>query len=213
MKSWMITLGMVVSLMTSVASASIVIDSGDNENPDVLGTFNVGETIIRGSVVNALGGTSGFPPADVDVFTFTVAAGTELAGITLTNFLSTDDVGFAAIAEGTTFPFNAVELSTGPDTTQFLGGTLFGTGNPGIGAQGIGSDILAAFAATEAGGTGFDAPLSAGDYTIYIQQLGTAFISYELTFDVAPVPLPAAVWMFGAGLMGLVGWSKRKQAA
>ena len=29
----------------------------------------------------------------------------------------------------------------------------------------------------------------------------------------APVPLPAAVWMFGAGLMGWLGLQKRKMAA
>jgi len=31
--------------------------------------------------------------------------------------------------------------------------------------------------------------------------------------DVASVPLPAAVWLFGSGLLGLIGFSKRKKAA
>jgi len=31
--------------------------------------------------------------------------------------------------------------------------------------------------------------------------------------DVAPVPLPAAVWLFGSALMGLVGVSRRKSTA
>ncbi len=29
----------------------------------------------------------------------------------------------------------------------------------------------------------------------------------------APVPVPAAVWLFGSGLLGLIGFSKRKKAA
>lgn len=32
------------------------------------------------------------------------------------------------------------------------------------------------------------------------------------TFDTAAVPIPAAVWLFGSGLLGLVGMSKRKKA-
>ena len=30
--------------------------------------------------------------------------------------------------------------------------------------------------------------------------------------DVAPVPVPAAVWLFGSGLVGLVGMARRKKA-
>ncbi len=30
--------------------------------------------------------------------------------------------------------------------------------------------------------------------------------------DVAPVPIPAAAWLFGSGLLGLIGFSKRKKA-
>ena len=37
--------------------------------------------------------------------------------------------------------------------------------------------------------------------------------SYGRVTRVAPVPLPAAVWLFGAGLLGLVGVARRKKAA
>jgi hypothetical protein len=40
-----------------------------------------------------------------------------------------------------------------------------------------------------------------------------SFIDLGYTVNLAAVPLPAAVWLFGSGLLGLVGWSKRKQAA
>jgi hypothetical protein len=40
-----------------------------------------------------------------------------------------------------------------------------------------------------------------------------SFIDLGYTVNLTAVPLPAAVWLFGSGLLGLIGWSKRKQAA
>ena len=34
-----------------------------------------------------------------------------------------------------------------------------------------------------------------------------------ITADIAPVPVPAAVWLFGSGLVGLVGVARRKKKA
>ncbi len=41
-------------------------------------------------------------------------------------------------------------------------------------------------------------------------QIATALAS---EFSVAVVPIPAAVWLFGSGLLGLIGYTKRKKAA
>ena len=35
--------------------------------------------------------------------------------------------------------------------------------------------------------------------------------SFTSNFDVVPVPVPAAIWMFGSGLLGLFGVSRRKR--
>ncbi|MGA9032856.1 MAG: PEP-CTERM sorting domain-containing protein, partial [Sulfuricaulis sp.] len=35
--------------------------------------------------------------------------------------------------------------------------------------------------------------------------------SFTSNFDVVPVPVPAAVWLFGSGLLGLFGLSRRKR--
>ncbi len=41
---------------------------------------------------------------------------------------------------------------------------------------------------------------------------GTETVDFS-THQASPVPLPAAVWLFGSGLLGLLGYSKRKQTA
>jgi len=59
--------------------------------------------------------------------------------------------------------------------------------------------------------------LTAGDYTLilggYDGTTAGGNLAYTATIFAAPVPLPAAVWMFGAGLMGWLGIQKRKMAA
>lgn len=45
----------------------------------------------------------------------------------------------------------------------------------------------------------------------YLPVSGT--VSVSLAGDVTPVPVPAAVWLFGSGLLGLVSVARRKQAA
>jgi hypothetical protein len=59
--------------------------------------------------------------------------------------------------------------------------------------------------------------LAAGKYTLilggYDGTTAGGNLAYTATISAAPVPLPAAVWMFGAGLMGWLGIQKRKMAA
>ena len=48
-----------------------------------------------------------------------------------------------------------------------------------------------------------------------LEMIDGAFPGFEANFDfkVAAVPVPAAVWLFGSGLLGLVGVARRKKAA
>jgi hypothetical protein len=50
-----------------------------------------------------------------------------------------------------------------------------------------------------------------GSNMVYISaaELGLEFDDNLNALDVAPVPIPAAVWMLGSGLMGLIGFRKR----
>ncbi len=52
-----------------------------------------------------------------------------------------------------------------------------------------------------------DAPTFTSNTTL------ASFIDLGYTVNISAVPLPAAVWLFGSGLLGLAGWSRRKQAA
>ena len=51
--------------------------------------------------------------------------------------------------------------------------------------------------------------LSVGAFT----DAGVAFFSLQFQPTVVPVPIPAAAWLFGSGLLGLVGMARRKKAA
>ena len=41
---------------------------------------------------------------------------------------------------------------------------------------------------------------------------GSGRLYDNVNFDVAPIPVPAAVWLFGSGLIGLVGVARRRKA-
>ena len=164
--------------------------SGDNLNPTALGILGVGTSSISGTVVDALGANP-----NVDVFTFNIAEDTVLSGITVANFTSTDNVAFLGFAEGTDFPFDATELGNTPDQNLILGGNLFG-GVVGINIiDTIGNGVI---------GTGFTAPLDAGDYTLYLQQLGGVTVDYTIELDVTSVPEPSSIALLGLGGLALL---------
>ena len=53
-----------------------------------------------------------------------------------------------------------------------------------------------------------------GDGVRGLGMIDGAFPGFNANFDfVAAVPVPAAVWLFGSGLLGLVGVARRKKAA
>lgn len=60
-----------------------------------------------------------------------------------------------------------------------------------------------------------DGPLDAGDGTPGTAMLTAPFPGQQPSFSgiMTPVPVPAAVWLFGSGLLGLVGVARRKKAS
>ena len=169
--------------------------SGDNTSPTQLAIFDVGFNTVAGTVVDALGANP-----NVDVFTFEVASGTQLDGIFLNSFNSTDNVAFIGLNDSTSFPFNATDLSNSPDQSQFIGGLLFG--------DNVGTNLIADIGDGSIG-AGFSSPLLAGDYTVYLQQLGTATVDYEFGFNVSAVPEPGAA--VALMLFGIAGMARRRR--
>jgi hypothetical protein len=64
-----------------------------------------------------------------------------------------------------------------------------------------------------AGGTGYDLSESGFDWIRYIkvESNGTSQPEIDGFSDVAPVPIPAAVWLLGSGLLSLVGVQRRRK--
>lgn len=55
-----------------------------------------------------------------------------------------------------------------------------------------------------------DDPLLEGYYHLRAKYLGAGIMDYTFAIEVSPVPLPAAIWLFGSGLIGLIGIARRK---
>ena len=152
--------------------------SRNNLNPTNLGVLSAGSNIVRGHIEAALS------VGDVDIFSFTVADGSQLDGLFVEEFGpsilgASDAAGFLAIDDSGTFPVSTSQLNSGnPGTNQFIGGTTFGLNDlPAAG----GGDILAR--AGLFAGSGFTGPLGPGTYTVYVQQTGPA-TEYSLNFNV-----------------------------
>ena len=45
-----------------------------------------------------------------------------------------------------------------------------------------------------------------------LSMIDGAFVGFNANFDFTAVPVPAAVWLFGSGLLGLVGVARRRKA-
>jgi hypothetical protein len=90
----------------------------------------------------------------------------------------------------------------GSSAAGLLGWTLFS-------AADVDTDILGRMGVPAEGSSGFAAPLDAGVYTLWIQELGGRS-AYVFDLDIAPVPLPAALWLLLGGLAGLGAIDRRR---
>jgi hypothetical protein len=136
---------------------------------------------------------------DLDVVRVNVPAGNNLAQLIVRAFTQQgfDGTAFIAIQQGNTFTVDPNIAGA----NDLLGYTHI---SPGF----INADILPSM------GTGFDAigytpPLAAGNYSLFLQQLGTP-VTYSLDFVVRPVPEPATILLGGVGLAFLCVAARRK---
>jgi|GEM_PF-1646814 len=158
--------------------------SNDPEAPTTQ-TFVLGANVVSGQVDS--------PRNTRDFVTFTVPEDAELTGIFLQTWSAGEDIGFAHIDLGTTTVIPSEET-----INDFLGGAHISTAlfSPT-------DNLLDALAQAPQGGTGFEAPLSAGDYTFNIQQTGEVASRYQLMFLIEEAeseetePAPATTFSVG----------------
>ena len=63
-------------------------------------------------------------------------------------------------------------------------------------------------------GTNLFGTQPAGDYTIFVAPSSNGgTLSYDVSITVTAVPVPAAVWLFGSGLLALLGISRKRRVA
>ena len=163
--------------------------SNDGLSPTVL---------VAGSGANTLSGST--IAGDLDYFTFNIADGATLDSIILLEFSSSDDLAFIGLQSGSQF----TEPPDNPNVANLLGWVH-------MGAFLVGTDILDDIG-HGSGAIGFTPPLPAGDYSFWIQQTGDEQVDYSLQFNVsgAAIPLPAALYFFGSGLLALGGYVRAR---
>lgn len=163
--------------------------SGDGNTPTFI-LFTDGSNLIDGT----MGSLGGIGPLDADVWTFTIAAGYYLTGISLLGYSAptSGHDSFMALDDATSINMSdpSLHLSNGLWTEE-----LDGFGNTY-------TDLMAILdAGPMFGGTGFNGPIGPGDYTFWIQE-GSEQIQYTLNFVVTPVPEPGGVMLLAlAGLL------------
>ena len=154
---------------------------------------------------------------------------------------SLTSTGFSAIGNGDAYSdygwsagwsFFDVSFNLTTESTISLTGWLngydeyYGSGDASValysGTSILASNILytesvAAYNGFDQSLVSFDSILATGDYRIIIKadpyfQIASSSFNVQATFTPTTVPIPTAVWLFGSGLIGLIGVARRKKA-
>lgn len=152
--------------------------SNDPHAPDTL-VLSAGSNLVSG-------GFGGGDPADF--LTVVLPPGHALTSILLgEGTIIGSNSSFIGIASGS-------QIASTSSAAGLLGWTHFRSTQAN-------TDLLDDMS-TGVGAIGFTPPLASGTYTLWMQELsGDANLGYELDLQVAPVPLPSALWSFATGLL------------
>ena len=134
-----------------------------------------GDNRISGTVI-----TSPDTGTDLDYVSINVPEGSVLNSLILEAYTSVDDVSFIGIQEGPTFTLLSADAPE--NQNQLLGWSHLGSS--------VGVDILGTIGSPPGAGDadtaqGFTPPLTAGDYTFWIQETGPEQVDYTLNMVVS----------------------------
>ena len=150
--------------------------SGDLSNNQAAPT-----ALVLGLGTNSIKGTVNGSTDSQDWITLHLPTGLSLNSLVLASYVSTDSQGFIGVQSGTSFVGSASSASSYLGYTHYGTGATNGTLPP---TNLVGTNILPLMGDTSlaAGAQGFTPPLSSGDYTFVIQQLGSS-TAYQFDFD------------------------------
>ena len=129
------------------------------------------------------------------------------AGITLHMFDDDDNNNFASASASLSVPIPSIVGISGPQSGDFLASNLSGS----LTLTSAPQFVLAVFDTNANAWVGDSSAVFYGNGNAVELTFNTSGQVYVV--DVVPVPVPAAVWLFGTGLLGLVGVARRKPAA
>lgn len=140
---------------------------------------------------------------DLDYLTVNVPVGYQLSALRVGTVTTVGGSGsFIGLAAGGTMPV----LPSATNALGLLGYRIYRLDDRN-------TDILDDMAVPLGGSSGFAPPLSAGDYTFWIQELATGTYTYSFDAVLTPVPGPAAAaWLLAAGLLALGARTQRASA-
>lgn len=155
-----------------------------------VGTLGVGSNIINGSLAgncDSISCNNGLPGEDTqDSFLLNLAPGTQIESV----FVATSNVS------GPTGFYSSFSLA-GPDTFANNVASISVLPTNGTTADLISTNVISP---------------GAFNVSLYGQQssvAGTYSLDYAIQVDVAPIPIPAAAWLFGSALLGLNAVKRR----
>ena len=201
MKKIMVTLGLVMGLLVATTGRAAPLDITLNSEPDIFADFlnvnyNAANDLlsVSGSVANL---TTGGVMNGIDNGTFDLTANIDGSGglnsgsFSIGGTIAGLDFKSSTLLTGTLtdFGFDAM----GGDPLEFL---FTATGGDALGLySGLGGIILS--------GSNFGGS--------FASDFGEA--NFGARADVGVVPVPAAVWLFGSALLGLIGYNRRRKTS
>ena len=168
--------------------------AGGTLNPAAFASMSVDGATFDGSAPTATGSEASYAPTSIVTFAF------GFFGPVATYTAASDGVngGFTPVTGDLTGSDLTLDLNS---WTAYWNGTSFNQGASGVTATvDATGNFTASWTALVVGGA-------------FNGQIGSWTITGTTDAPTTVIPVPAAVWLFGSGLIGLAGVARRKKAA